>query len=413
MVDKLLSGRAPAWSPDGGKIAFVSRAQICAVDADGSNQTNLTNHPSEHEAPAWAPGGDRIAFVRSAADNAHNGLYVMDADGLGQECVCEVRGGMSPTWSPGGGKIAFASHVPDEGYFINVVDEDGSNRTVLCKGLRPSWSPDGGKIAFTVYEGGNPFVGVVNTDGADRIMLGRGIAPLWTPDGRLALFAHEGDMNMYAMDADGSNKTRLTANETEGEPLGPPAWASDGHAVAFRDRDHDLRLMKTGDAGSLPLVSDVKMGFAWSPDGTNIAFVLGSQIHIVNADGSGHRKLVGPEPLPAAPREAPGPTPRETETPRIELVYGDGGEGLVFLEKNYALAIGGFREALSEASTWGELRARVSEERYEETIAAWGEGLSERLRDEGDLEGVVWTGSNPSRSTRRLRRRRAFRVCRR
>lgn len=49
---------------------------------------------------------------------------------------------------------------------------------------------------------------------------------------------------------------------------------------------------------------------------------------------------------------------------RTELVYGEGGEGLVFLEKEYALEIADFRKALSEASTWGELKARVSEGRY-------------------------------------------------
>ncbi len=391
MVDKLLSGRAPAWSPDGGKIAFVGsyqslEDQICVMDADGSNQTNLTNHPSRHEAPAWAPGGDRIAFVRSAAGIAHSGIYVMDADGSGQKSVCEVRAGMRPTWSPDGSRIAFAAYVLYEGYFINVVDEDGSNRTVLCNGIGPSWSPDGGKIAFTIYEGGEPFVGVVNTDGTDRTMLGRGIAPVWTPDGKVALFAHEGDMNMYAMDADGSNKMRLTASKTLGEPLGPPAWTSDGRAIVFRDKNHDLRLMKTGDSGSFPLVPGAGSEFVWSPDGTRIAFAVGSQIHVVHTNGSGRRKLVGQDPPSAAPREALSPTPRETGTPRIELVYGDGGEGLVFLEKNYALDIGGFREALYKARTWGELKARVSGERYEETVAAWVKGQSERLRDDGDLE---------------------------
>ena len=36
---------------------------------------------------------------------------------------------------------------------------------------------------------------------------------------------------------------------------------------------------------------------------------------------------------------------------RTELVYGEGGEGLLFLEKEYALDIARFREALTRAST--------------------------------------------------------------
>jgi hypothetical protein len=69
-----------------------------------------------------------------------------------------------------------------------------------------------------------------------------------------------------------------------------------------------------------------------------------------------------------------------------ELVYGESHLGLTFLEKKYALDIGRFREALAKASTWGELKARVSEERYKETIERWVENELDRLLYEGDLE---------------------------
>jgi hypothetical protein len=57
-----------------------------------------------------------------------------------------------------------------------------------------------------------------------------------------------------------------------------------------------------------------------------------------------------------------------TEDSKTELVYGEGGEGLVFLEREYAQDIWGFRMALYEASTWGELKAKISEARHEETV---------------------------------------------
>ncbi len=71
---------------------------------------------------------------------------------------------------------------------------------------------------------------------------------------------------------------------------------------------------------------------------------------------------------------------------RTELVYGESNGGLTFLEKQYALDIGGFREALGEASTWGELKARVSEERYKEAVDAWVANQLDRLTDEGGAE---------------------------
>ncbi len=74
------------------------------------------------------------------------------------------------------------------------------------------------------------------------------------------------------------------------------------------------------------------------------------------------------------------------ETPRRELVYGESNGGLTFLEKEYALDIGDFREALLKARTWGELKTRVSEERYKETLDTWAENELDRLLGEGDLE---------------------------
>ena len=48
----------PYWSPDGKKLAFITllnNFQVCMMDADGSNFTNVTDNPSRHSFPAWSP----------------------------------------------------------------------------------------------------------------------------------------------------------------------------------------------------------------------------------------------------------------------------------------------------------------------------------------------------------------------
>ncbi len=52
------------------------------MDADGSNQSNLTNNPAEDTWTAWSPYGKNIAF--SSDRDGNDEIYVMDADGSNQ-----------------------------------------------------------------------------------------------------------------------------------------------------------------------------------------------------------------------------------------------------------------------------------------------------------------------------------------
>jgi Tol biopolymer transport system component len=73
----------PIWSPDGKKIAFTSYQdenwEVYVIDADGTNQTRLTNDPAADTQPAWSPDGKQIAFVSNRDGNRE--IYVVDADG--------------------------------------------------------------------------------------------------------------------------------------------------------------------------------------------------------------------------------------------------------------------------------------------------------------------------------------------
>jgi Tol biopolymer transport system component len=54
-------------------------AEIYVMNADGSGQTRLTDHPARDVGPAWSPAGARIAFETNRDGNAE--IYVMNADG--------------------------------------------------------------------------------------------------------------------------------------------------------------------------------------------------------------------------------------------------------------------------------------------------------------------------------------------
>jgi Tol biopolymer transport system component len=64
------------------KIAFMSSKEgnneIYVMDADGSNQSNLTNNDGYDDFPNWSPDGTKIAFASARDGNVE--IYVMDVE---------------------------------------------------------------------------------------------------------------------------------------------------------------------------------------------------------------------------------------------------------------------------------------------------------------------------------------------
>jgi hypothetical protein len=95
------TGAGPAWSPDGQRIAFVSRQdqnfEIFVINADGSDPTRLTDHPANDGSPTWSPDGRQIAFTSDR--DGKNQIYVMNADGSGLTQLTFEGYNCCPDWS--------------------------------------------------------------------------------------------------------------------------------------------------------------------------------------------------------------------------------------------------------------------------------------------------------------------------
>ena len=224
-----------------GRIVFSSfrdgNPEIYVMDADGGNQENLTNHPAYDTQPDWSPDGRKIAFVSRRDGGGASQIHVMDADGKNVIRLTDGPGQKNdPDWSPDGQKIAFA--VDDLVDHIDVMDADGNNREKLEDQARnPSWSPDGGTIAFLSSRDGGNEIYLIGAGGQGLKRVTHDLKPKgdasFSPDGRRIAYVvaeNHGPGQIYVVGVDGKNRMRLTHNE---ENNWGPAWSPDGRSIAY------------------------------------------------------------------------------------------------------------------------------------------------------------------------------------
>ncbi len=82
-------GQRPNWSPDGDQITFVRGGDIWVMDADGSNQKQLTHHKGSalHANPAFTPDGKKIVFQVGGGDVPAKGSALMTMNANAAEAV--------------------------------------------------------------------------------------------------------------------------------------------------------------------------------------------------------------------------------------------------------------------------------------------------------------------------------------
>jgi hypothetical protein len=228
------NGFAPAYSPDGSKIAFIRNDgldnEIWVMDADGANAVQLTSNGADDQWPTWSADGSKIAFG-SDLGGVYQIYTINPAGGTPTPLTAGAGPNATPSWSPNGSKVAF-TRMRDGRQEVYIMNADGTGQTRLTNAADvsydPTWSPDGSKILFTRGDA-IPHIYVMNPDGSSAVPLtsspsAADVGAAWSPDGSKIVFirvvAETGDV--FVMNADGSNPTNITNSATISETL--PDW---------------------------------------------------------------------------------------------------------------------------------------------------------------------------------------------
>ncbi|HJQ21865.1 MAG TPA: S9 family peptidase [Gemmatimonadaceae bacterium] len=234
-IDDLISLKrvqATEISPDGKLVAYTVRetdwdqnqyeTSIWIADAQTGATWRLTTGRKSSNAPAWSPDGARIAFASDRTDKRQ--IYIINPRGGEAEQLTTLDDGVGAfAWSPDGKSIAFTATHPKAdadkdrekafGEFeiiggdrrlthLHVVDVATKKVRRLTSGAfavgRFSWSPDGRQIAFdhrvstANADGGTADISIVDVgSGAIRALVttsGPDANPMWSPDGSRIAF---------------------------------------------------------------------------------------------------------------------------------------------------------------------------------------------------------------------------------
>lgn len=221
-------------------------------------------------------------------------------------------------WHPDSRRILYRADAgPDSGVWLVGPDDF----TLIYRELNGlgaisdgAISPDGQKIIYSFWRGGGTGeLRMVNADGSDSHVLFSAQSDVsiisWSPDGSEILFV--GDRGFALMDSNGGNVRLLTLKGTMGSFPAEFKWSPDSRTIAYVSSPGQekgaapdnppflrtsIRLIDVSTGDDRPLLPETgNADPAWSPDGSQIAFVSmhggAPNLWVVNVDGTNMRPL--------------------------------------------------------------------------------------------------------------------------
>jgi TolB protein len=252
-----------AWSPDATKIVFDSHSisedsDLYCINADGSGLVRLTNNDAEDRAPVWSPDGRWIAFTSSTVEKATE-----DSRSYNPPNICVIR--------------------PDGSGFKQITTGKNGSENI-------SWLKNSSRLIYRSNKENRFRIYSVSPDGGEETGLTAGDDwddyPACSPIEDLILFFS--GSKLWAMDADGGNKTKIEIEKTDKKPV---IWSPDGARVLVRASPNgffstDICVINPDGSGFKNLTNSKEEEElpSWSPDGRWILCSKSNNICVIEIE---------------------------------------------------------------------------------------------------------------------------------
>ncbi|WP_413788670.1 Tol-Pal system beta propeller repeat protein TolB [Comamonas halotolerans] len=216
------------------RIAYVTKAGkryvLWVADADGENAQSALSSTEPIISPAWSPNGGELAYVSFEARKPV--VYVHEVASGRRRLVANFKGSNSaPAWSPDGATLAVTLTRDGLSQLYRISSHGGQpTRLTQSNGIdtEPAFSADGKTIYFVSDRGGSPQIYKVPASGgaAQRVTFSGNynISPAVSPDGRWLAYISRvsGGFKLYVMELETGNATAVTDTANDESPSFAP-----------------------------------------------------------------------------------------------------------------------------------------------------------------------------------------------
>ncbi|MBA2339793.1 MAG: PD40 domain-containing protein [Pyrinomonadaceae bacterium] len=237
----------PTFSPDGKRIAFTScnvggtGCDIWLMNADGSNQIQLTTNESGELMPSWFPDMQQVAYISKRT--GHWTLWAINLNTKREKMLLDLTDDIYARLSPDGKQIVFT--LTRNGGVINVwtasLAGGEPKQLTFDKEMMgfPAWSPDGKYIALQMKRGDDTHIMIMPSAGGTPEQLtfdkGQSWIYAWSPDGDKILFAgfRNGLWNVRWVSRSTKKQQQLTNYTKLNSFVRYPSWSPKGDQIVY------------------------------------------------------------------------------------------------------------------------------------------------------------------------------------